>query len=121
MRKLTYQEFEANAKKVHGDIYLYYHDYINNHTKVLITCLKCGITFRQIPANHSRGIGCPNCAILQNSKNRALTYQEFVTKAKKVHGEKFKYYFEIDGRKYKGKKIRKKILELKNSLSQITT
>jgi len=92
MRKLTYQEFEAKAKKVHGDKYLYYHDYINSRTKVKITCLECGVTFYQLPTSHSGGTGCANCVFLKNVKNQSLTYQEFEERSTKLYNGKYRYY-----------------------------
>lgn len=47
--------------KVHGDTYNYQQvNYINNYTKVVITCIKHG-DFYQNPSNHLAGNGCPKC------------------------------------------------------------
>ena len=60
-KKLTTEEFIEKAKLVHGNKYDYAKvEYINNHTKVLITCPKHG-DFSQIPNSHLNGRGCPKC------------------------------------------------------------
>lgn len=47
--------------QVHGCTYDYQQvRYINNYTKVVITCKKHG-DFCQTPSNHLAGNGCPNC------------------------------------------------------------
>ena len=83
--------FIEKAKKVHGDRYDYQKvDYVNNKTKVTIICRKHGI-FLQTPNNHLKGRGCPMC-----SNNKKLTLEEFIEKAKKVHGENRYDYSKVD-------------------------
>ena len=87
MRNLTTEEFIERAKKVHGDKYDYSKsEYVNNHTKVCITCPEHG-EFWQTPENHLDGQGCPKCGI----KKRTLTTEEFINKARKIHGNKYNY------------------------------
>ena len=48
-------------KEVHGDKYDYSKvEYINNITKVIITCSEHG-EFKQSPSAHKQGAGCPTC------------------------------------------------------------
>lgn len=55
-------EFVTKAREVHGDTYGYeLVEYVNNRTKVKITCLKHG-EFEQVPTNHTSGMGCPKCS-----------------------------------------------------------
>lgn len=55
------QEFIEKSKTVHGDKYDYSKtNYINNSTKVCITCPIHG-EFWQIPSNHLQGKGCYIC------------------------------------------------------------
>jgi hypothetical protein len=69
MRKLTQQEFIANAREVHGDKYDYSKvEYKNAQTKVCIICPIHG-EFWQRPSDHlSTKYGCPKCAV-ENSKH----------------------------------------------------
>jgi len=70
-KKLTIEQFEELATKLHDGKYQYHHDYIDMFTKIKITCLGCGLTFYQTPAHHIHNEqGCPNCAA---SKNERLT------------------------------------------------
>jgi hypothetical protein len=87
--KYNTKTFVEKAKEIHGDKYDYsLVEYKNSQSKVLIICKAHGI-FKQIPANHIRKNnprGCPNCA-----KNKKLTTETFIEKAKKIHGDKYDY------------------------------
>lgn len=84
----TVEEFVEKAKKVHGDRYDYSKVvYKNNSAKVCIICKKEGHgEFYQRANHHLSGIGCPRCG-----KNFKLTKEDFLEKAKKVHGDKYDY------------------------------
>ena len=80
------EEFIKKACKVHGDKYDYSKvDYVNNYTKVCIICPKHG-EFWQIPNGHLARKGCPICG-----GTSALTKEEFIKKARKVHKYKYDY------------------------------
>ena len=86
-KKLTTEEFIEKAKKVHGDRYDYSKvDYKDAHSKIVIICEKHG-EFLQIPNCHLSGNGCPEC----HKDGKRLTTEEFIEKAKKVHGDKYDY------------------------------
>ena len=86
-KKLTTEEFIDKAKKIHGNKYDYSKvEYINNHTKVCIICPKHG-EFWQLPNNHLVGKGCDKCA----RENNRLNKEEFIKKAKEIHGDKYDY------------------------------
>lgn len=60
-RKSNTKEFIEKAKKLHGNTYSYGNvEYVNNSTKVSITCSKHG-DFKQSPNGHLLGYGCPKC------------------------------------------------------------
>lgn len=95
-KRLTTEEFIERAKIIHGDKYDYsLVNYINFSTKVEIICKTCGNHFWMTPGNHLYGEqGCPLCAIEHvkiTSKKNALTLEEFITRAKEVHGNKYDY------------------------------
>ena len=88
--KLTYttNKFIEKAKVVHGNKYDYSKvNYKHSTTKVTITCLIHG-DFEQNPVNHILGGNCPRCVY----DNRKLTREQFIEKAKSVHGDKYSYH-----------------------------
>ncbi len=89
MKKLTQEEFINKAKLIHGDKYDYsLVEYKNARTNIKIFCWKHG-EFEQNPEKHTKkGHGCPLC-----SKNIKLNNNEFITKAKLVHRDKYDYSF----------------------------
>jgi len=91
VKKSNTDEFIEKAKKIHGDKYDYSKvEYINNHTKVCIICPVHG-EFWQTPKNHLKGQGCNKCAIHYRNQKNALTTEQFIEKARKIHGEKYDY------------------------------
>ena len=62
------EEFIKKAKEIHGDRYDYSKvEYVNSHTPLKIICPEHG-EFWQIPTNHLKGCGCPECNTSKNSK-----------------------------------------------------
>lgn len=98
----TNEEFIKDAIKLHNGIYNYSKvKYINNRTDVIITCSVHG-DFNQTPNSHLRGSGCPECYNLKRLNQNKYTTDEFVEKAKKVHGDKYDYSkVDYDGGKNK--------------------
>jgi len=59
---LTNKQFIFKATTLHGDKYNYSKvKYINNRTKLIISCNKCNQQFIQTGNDHLDGCGCPNC------------------------------------------------------------
>ena len=86
------EEFIQKAIFVHGDCYDYSKTvYINCHTKVYIICKIHG-GFWQYPWNHLQGMcGCKDCHKIVLSKNKKSNTDVFITKANKVHKNKYDY------------------------------
>ena len=85
--RLSTEEFIRRARAVHGDKYDYSKvEYIDSQTNVCIICPEHG-EFWQNPSNHCNGYGCPKCA----GKGIKLTNEEFIAKAREVHGDKYDY------------------------------
>ena len=83
----TTEEWIASARKVHGNKYDYSKvNYVNNKTNVCIICPEHG-EFWQRPHDHLNGRGCRTCEI----EKRTLTKEEFINKAKELHGDKYDY------------------------------
>jgi very-short-patch-repair endonuclease len=90
-RKLTHAEFISKAKLVHGDKYDYSNVmYKNAKTNVTITCPKHG-DFEQMAYGHLCGKGCRVCAKEKMADNRRFSTEEFIKKAKLIHGERYDY------------------------------
>ena len=90
-KRKTTEEFVQQAKFVHKDKYDYSKvAYINGKTKVCIICPEHG-EFWQQPTNHLNGQNCPICAKLFQQQKSFKTYFDFITEAKRVHGEKYDY------------------------------
>ena len=87
MRRLTQEEFIEKAKQVHGNKYDYSKSvYKNRRTKVCIICPEHG-EFWQFPDNHVLNKNnCPYCA-----KKKKKTTDEFISDAKKIHGNRYDY------------------------------
>lgn len=91
-QRKTTEQFVAEAKSVHGDIYNYnISEYKNIDTKVAIVCQKHGV-FYQTPYIHVKlKCGCPKCAIEKNGKKKCLGLDGFIERANQVHNFRFDY------------------------------
>ena len=90
-KKLTTESFIEKAKQVHGDKYDYSNvKYVGANNKVCITCPKHG-NFYQIAAGHLRGQNCPICRNEKFSLIHKSTKENFIKKAKEIHGDKYDY------------------------------
>lgn len=91
MRKLTTPDFIQKASFAHNNKYSYKEaNYINNKTKVTITCPDHG-NFDQLPVNHLKGSGCPHCNNLLRPTYKRYSTNDFVTRAVEVHNNKYTY------------------------------
>jgi len=85
--KPTTEEFVIKAREVHGDTYDYSKtDYVNSKTPVIIIC-PLHREFSQLPDVHvNQKSGCYKC-----SGKYKPTTEEFVIKAREVHGDTYDY------------------------------
>lgn len=89
--KLTTEQFINKVKLIHNDKYDYSKvNYVNAHTPITIICPIHG-EFQQKPSEHLSGCGCKQCGIEKRAKKEALTTEEFIEKAKQIHGDKYCY------------------------------
>jgi len=85
-RRLTKSQFIAKARAAHGHRYDYSQvDFVDGDTPVQIVCSEHGV-FSQKPTRHHRGQGCPRCA-----GTVKLTTEEFIERARDVHGDRYDY------------------------------
>lgn len=62
LKRSNTEEFVLKANVIHNNKFMYNDiNYINNSTKITITCLQHG-DFTQSPQKHLKGRGCPECA-----------------------------------------------------------
>lgn len=97
-KALTNEEFIRRAREIHGDKFDYSKvEYKNNYTKVCIICHEKDANgvehgdFWQTPANHLCGNGCKKCRNDEYCRRRTASYDEYIAKARKVHGDRYNY------------------------------
>ncbi len=92
IRSLTVNQFVNRAVAKHGDRYDYSKvDYKNSNTKVCIVCPTHG-EFWQRPLDHiHHRRGCRACWRQRLSEKRKWSPEEFIERAKTVHGNKYDY------------------------------
>ena len=89
--KYNNDEIINKFKTIHGDRYDYSKTVYNGViTPISIICPIHG-EFLQLPSLHMQGCGCPKCGIIKSGKSKCLTTEEFIEKAKKIHGDKYDY------------------------------
>lgn len=90
-RQYSLEEFLRKSKIIHGDKYDYSKViYTKSNKKVCIICPKHG-EFWQTPVDHLQGKGCFKCAIDKHAENDKFTKEEFINKARMIHGDKYDY------------------------------
>ena len=87
----TTEKIIEKFKSIHGDKYDYSNvDFVKTTTKVCIICPEHG-EFWQEPHAHLKGQGCPKCGVNKRSKSKTTTNENFIKKAKEIHGDKYDY------------------------------
>ena len=88
----TKEQFIERAIKVHGDKYDYSKViYNNSQTKIIIKCNVCVIDFEQLANGHLSGRGCRKCGYKLIAESQKKLSEEFISKSKEVHGNKYDY------------------------------
>lgn len=101
-RTYTNDIFIKKANKIHNFKYDYLAlKYVDGKTNVIITCPVHG-AFEQNPVYHLQGQGCRKCGLIKLSKSSTSNTEEFIQKAKLVHGDKYNY----DNVDYKASRIK---------------
>jgi hypothetical protein len=87
----TTEEFIAEASEIHNGWYTYAETVYQDHDlHVTIGCPKHG-PFKQTPRQHLAGSGCRRCAAHARNDTQRSTVEEFIEKARLVHGEAYDY------------------------------
>ena len=91
-RKLSTEDIIELFREKQGDRYIYTEvDFIKMHDKVKIICPIHG-EFWQTPSKHLKGQGCPKCAIEKRAEQKKIPIEEFIRRAKLIHGDKVDYH-----------------------------
>ena len=84
-------KFLTESYVVHGEKYDYSKVvYKTTHSPVIIICHIHG-EFLQSPVGHIQGRGCVYCAAKVNGDKMRSNTQDFISRAQKIHGDKFDY------------------------------
>lgn len=96
------EDFIKKARNIHGDKYDYSKViYKDSKTKICIICPEHG-EFWQTPNGHLNGKGCPSCHEDRKKYYKLRTAEDFISDAKKIHGDKYDYSRVV----YSGNKIK---------------
>jgi hypothetical protein len=88
---LNQNSFLERSNKKHGGLYDYSKAEIKSKKdKVVIICRIHG-EFEQLPGNHIKGQGCPNCAQILKTQSQRYSTEEFVNSVSLIHGKKYDY------------------------------
>ena len=91
MNKLNINIFKKRSNLVHKNKYDYSKViYTKINEPVEIICPKHG-SFWQTPVHHMKGFGCSECKKEKESNRFRLTNSQFLERAYKIHGSKYKY------------------------------
>lgn len=92
--KLKYKDtdyFINKSRIIHGDKYDYSKSiYVNSKTPLIITCPKHGDVY-VTPESHYTYCGCPKCGREKKGQYKKSNTEEFIIKAKLVHGNTYNY------------------------------
>jgi Zn finger protein HypA/HybF involved in hydrogenase expression len=90
-KKFSTDEFIARAKAIHGNRYEYSESQYNSKRKpITYKCFQHGAVTQKASA-HLKGSGCTLCGYASKRKKTQLSPDEFISRAKAVHGEKYDY------------------------------
>lgn len=90
-KRKTTEQFIKEAKEAHGDRYDYRDSkYITAHAKVVIYC-PVHEKYTQSASHHLSGRGCPKCAREGLFDLLRLNTEQFIERARSVHGDTYDY------------------------------
>lgn len=91
-KKLTQDEFITRvASSTNNKVDVSEFVYVNSATKGKCKCKMCGHEWYSVPHTLLAGGGCPMCGRKKNIKAQVMTKDDFINRAKSVHGDKYDY------------------------------
>jgi predicted small secreted protein len=92
--KITLKEFIKRSKDVHGELFDYSKvEYKSNNDLVTIICKFHNEEFKQKPAKHWLGQGCPKCRYIKSSLSLKQEPVDYFNKVKEIHNDLYIYNF----------------------------
>lgn len=90
--QIVAEKFFKKVEEIHGNLYSYEkNDVITYSTKLIVTCNIHG-DFKTTINNHIHNkSGCLKCYNETERKSKAFTTEQFIQKAKEIHGDIFSY------------------------------
>lgn len=99
----TFEALINKAREIHGNKYSYDEStYIKVSEPLRIVCPEHGEFWQSFHAHINKKQGCPVCGVKKRSESKSYDFDDFLKKAKEVHGEKY-IYNENDYNGYKKK------------------
>lgn len=90
MRKKTTEEFKKQMQDINPNIEII-SEYQGNKIKISCKCKLCSHEWEARPNNLLNNHGCPNCKKKTIGDLKRYTEEEFITKCKQIHGNKYNY------------------------------
>lgn len=91
-RTTSAADFLSRANKIFDNKYTYeVREFYKMNDKIVITCPEHG-PFNQLVTNHLTRHGCVKCSGQVVSSKLRKTYDQFLTKAREVHGDRYQYF-----------------------------
>ena len=94
-KEILKQHFINKSNLIHSGKYDYSNVvYLNNKTKVEIVCKIHGSFFQRPDMHIHQKQNCPACMleyVSQHNKSRIISINEFLNRARKIHGDKYNY------------------------------
>ena len=89
----TFESFREIIETMHGNKYSFDGSkYVNRNTKLPVSCSVEGHPdFSMTPSNMLNGEGCRPCGVARGTDSRMITFEIFLERARKRHGDKFQY------------------------------
>lgn len=91
MIRLTTEQFITRAREKHGNRYDYSQSKYETTSKPVTIICRIHGSFLQRPDNHLSGKGCTKCGRNRTASARRLTTEQFISKARQIHGDHFDY------------------------------
>lgn len=89
-QKLTKEIFIKRATDIHGDKYDFSSiEFINGNTHIIVKCNVHNVYFSIQPSHILSGHGCKLCANDKVGKINSMSQEEFLSRVKDVHGDKY--------------------------------
>lgn len=97
----THEEFIKEAYAINGDAYDYLSKYISDKKQIELRCKKCGGVFSQRASSHLVGYGCKKCCYDLLPQNQPRAVDDYESRCRKIHEDKYKYCGDYKGGRYK--------------------